>query len=102
MAVPDDFTKLLPGVGLDYNSPDDFLWIFNPQSGEVTVEHNDDRHPAREIMHAELSERVGHPEPVCGHAYRIHMGWRITDDAHRPVTDPYIINQVLKQLHRLR
>jgi hypothetical protein len=39
-----------------------------------------------------------HPETIHGYAYRIHGGWRITDDEHRPVKDPHVVEKVVKAL----
>lgn len=80
------------------NEPDDFLWVFDPQSDIVHLEHNSNRHPADHKTHKDLAEEVIHPDRVHGYAYRIPGGWRITDWDHRPVEDPHIRRLVHRAL----
>jgi hypothetical protein len=98
MSIPDDFLELLPQVGLGYDGPVYHLWAFDPVTAKVTIEDNESRHPAEGITHEDMRQSVYHPNAVFGYAYRIKGGWRITDEEHRPVTDPYIVNQVLRAL----
>jgi hypothetical protein len=99
MSIPDDFLQLLPG-GDGYHGPLYVLWVFDPVTARVTLESNDGKHPADHISHPDLAGREGifHPSRVEGYAYHIQNGWRITDSEHRPVEDPFIINEVLKSL----
>jgi hypothetical protein len=98
MPIPDDFLDLLPQVGLGYNGPVYHLWAFDPVSGDVKVEENESKHPAQAITHEDMKTLVSHPSAEFGYAYRIKGGWRITDSDHRPVTDPFIVNKLLKTL----
>ena len=101
MAIPDDFRSLLPKVAAEADGePFYYLWVFDPHTGEVTIEHNEGRHPAEHIDHTELAQRVPHPDRIHGYAYRIGAGWRITTWEHRPVEDAYIHNQVAKELSK--
>lgn len=100
--IPEDFKSLLPKVaaevphGVDH--PTHYLWVFDPESGRVHVEHNKDRHPKDAVDHSHLAARVSHPDRVHGYAYRIHGGYRITDWDHNEVKDPYIKEQVRRAL----
>lgn len=103
MEIPEDFIALLPKTGASSESgPIYWLWVHDPFNDEVTLEHNEDRHPAEHLDHSHLAERVPHPDRVHGFAYRIGNGWRITDNEHRPVSDPHVFRLVEKALKHLR
>lgn len=90
-------TKLAAETGPTY-----WLWVFDPQEDKIILEHNEDRHPARHITHRDLAEHVSHPDRIHGYAYRIHGGWRITEDDHGPVDDPHVKHLVSQALHAAR
>lgn len=96
MEPPKEFLELLPKQSINVpEGPVYWLWVFDPQTGRVTIDHNEDRSRADAITHAELSGHVTHPNKVCGYAYKIQNGFRITDIDHRPVEDPFITNNVI-------
>lgn len=80
------------------SNPFYYLWVYDPHTGDVTVEHNDDRHPADAITHSDLAEIIPHPGRTHGYAYRIENGWRITDENHSEVLDPNILHEVKLKL----
>lgn len=99
MSLPADFSELFPKTALAReDGPVYFLWVFDPQEGEVHLEHNEGRHAAEHVDHSHLAERIVHPERVHGFAYRIRGGWRVTDWEHRPVDDPFILRKVKSAL----
>lgn len=90
-------TKLAAETGPTY-----WLWVFDPQEDKIILEHNEDRHPAHHITHKDLAELVPHPDRIHGYAYRIHGGWRITEDDHGAVDDPHVKHLVVQALHAAR
>ena len=100
MPIPKDFYQLISketGRPLA-EGPVYHLWVFNPEDGKVTLEHNEDRHRAHTKTHDDLAQEVAHPQRVHGYAYKIEDGYRITDRDHHPVEDPYIAHRVLETL----
>lgn len=103
MEIAKDLAELLPhrqspkGKGAD-GRPIYYLWTFDPEDTKVYIDHNEDRHPADFVTHDELAPHVHHPDTVHGYAYSIKDGWRITDDNHDEVKDPFIVRRVLAAL----
>jgi hypothetical protein len=75
-----------------------YLWVYDPAEDKLYVDHNEDKHPAHRITHAEFHQEVDHPNAVRGFAYSIKGGWRITDRDHKEVEDPYLIKLVVSTL----
>lgn len=99
MEPPKEFLDLLPKYSVDVgDGPLYWLWAFDPMTGEVTVDHNEDKARADAVTHTNLAEHITHPNKVMGYAYKIQGGFRITDSDHRPVDDPYIINNIIKAI----
>lgn len=99
MSLDPQLAALLPKTSLDREEgPIYFLWVFDPETGEVTLEHNEGRHAAEHVDHGHLAERVVHPDRVHGFAYKIRGGWRVTTWEHRPVDDPFILRKVKQAL----
>lgn len=96
--VPADFKALLPTTGLDYDGPIYHFWVFHPEDDTVSIHHNQGKHPAEHVTHGHLRQMHHHPETLHGYAYRIHGGWRITDDEHRAITDPHVVEKIVKAL----
>lgn len=96
MTLPKDFTDLLPHQAANHHDggPVYYLWVFDPHEDKVILEHNQGRHRAEHVDHAELARRVPHPDRVHGYAYKIVGGWRITDWEHRPIDDPHVLEKV--------
>lgn len=95
--IPEDFKSLLPKrEAADADTLRYWIWVFDPATGKVQVEDNEDRHPARHLDHSDLARRVPHPDRIHGYAYRLRhgKGFRITDWDHREVKDPYVKRQV--------
>lgn len=97
--IPEDFKRLLGPVHLAAEIEDPaqyWIWVFNPDTGSVRLEHNEDRHPAHHLDHSDLAKLVPNPDRVHGYAYRLRhgKGFRITDWDHHEVKDPYIKRQV--------
>ena len=102
MMVATDFKKLLPprlAVEADTRPPY-YLWVFDPTDGRVRLIHNGDRHPANALTHATMARDVVHPERTQGYAFPIKGGWRLTNDEHRKLEDPFIVRVVLAALNR--
>lgn len=99
--IADDFRSLLP-PHLAAEDEDDrpvyVLWTFDPDTAEVYMDHNEDKHPAHHVTHTTLAPHVHHPEAVHGFAYSIEGGWRITNDEHSEVKDPYVVRKVVQKL----
>lgn len=108
MTIADDLAQLLPTRRVAHGERDPrpvyYLWTFDPTDGQVYLDHNEDKHPAEHITHAELAPHVTHPDKVDGYAYSIKGGWRITefgkDASQKPVEDPFIVRRVLAALEK--
>jgi hypothetical protein len=102
MTIATDFKTLLPheaAIETD-DRPPYYLWCFDPTDGHVIVTHNRDRHPAEAHTHATMAPEIVHPERLRGYAYPIKDGWRITNDDHKKLTDPFVIKRVLAALRK--
>ena len=73
-----------------------YRFVYDPQTGESELHHNDEEHPANIKYHSELSK----PDAYHGYAYRIGKGWRVTDWEHNPLDDPYVNASVLKSIRK--
>lgn len=98
---PKEFIDLLPKQAViePQEGPTYWLFVFDPHTGDVIVEDNDNRPRYQAITHGDLAERIPHPGRIHGYVYRIRGGYRVTDWEHRPITDPYIVRQVIDKLN---
>ena len=96
--IPDDIRHFFHVAASEPGSPMYYLWVFDPETGQVVVTHNEGVEPVEHQDHDDLAQLVKHPNRLHGYAYRIRGGWRITDWEHKPVGDPYITKQVVKSL----
>lgn len=102
MSIAPDLKALLKQA--DAEDRDDrpiyYLWVFDPATNTVHMDHNQDKHPAYHVLHRDLEDQhhIHHPEKIRGYAYSIKGGWRITDDSHSEVKDPFIVDQVMRKL----
>jgi hypothetical protein len=97
--VPEDIKKLLDPRehSAPITGPFQYLWVYDPATDKLTVEHNQGKHPAFRKTHKDL-EPNAHPDAVRGLAFRIKGGWRIMDRDCHEVTDPFIVKRVLAKL----
>lgn len=75
-----------------------YRWVYSPSKG-VTLNSNQDDHPALVKYHTGLSGDINDIDLSHGYASHIGGGWRITDLEHQPVEDPYIVQQVVRRLN---
>lgn len=75
-----------------------YRWIYSPSKG-VTLGSNQDDHPALVKYHSELGGDINDTDLVHGYASALDGGWRISDLEHKPVEDPYIVQQVVRRLN---
>ena len=80
------------------NEPLYHRWVFSPRTGDVTLSHNKEGHPAFVRTHGDLAEEVSDPDAVHGYVFRVKGGYRVLDYAHNPVEDGYIKRQVTLKL----
>lgn len=75
-----------------------YSWVFDPVEGKAHLSDDHKRERRHKKHHGELAEKVGHhPDRVHGYAYRMRVGWRVTDEKHHPV-DRFIMKQVVKSV----
>ena len=100
--LPSDFKTLLPPheavATRPYDGPIYWLWTFDPIHDRVTITHNEDRPRALAATHDDLAPEVTHPGRIDGYAYKIQGGYRITNDEHRKIDDPHIVQLVRRAL----
>lgn len=81
--------------------PPYYLFVYSPATGEVTIGHTLEAHPAEVPTHADLASELNEPGLLHGYAYRINNGWRLTDVDHRPITDAHAKVRVPEELSRI-
>lgn len=99
--IAPDLQALLPprtALHEPYDGPIYWLWAFDPEDGHVVVEHNEGRSRSEAKTHDELAPEITHPARLNGFAYKIQGGYRITDEDHKKIDDPFVIKQVLTAL----
>lgn len=100
--IAPDFQELLPHrtalLNEPYDGPIYWLWVFDPESGHVTIHHNEDSSRAEAKTHDEVAPEVTHPGRLNGYAYKIQGGYRITTDDHKKLEDPFVVKQVIAAL----
>lgn len=80
------------------NRPIYYAWVFDPVAGEAHISDDHKRERRHKQHHKELAEKVGHhPDRVEGFAYRLRVGWRITDANHGAV-DRFVMKAVRKAI----
>lgn len=72
-------------------------WVFSPGTGSVELADNDGD-PIDVRYHTDIARELNEPNLVHGYAYRIGGGWRLLDWDSKPVTDPFVIASVMRQL----
>jgi hypothetical protein len=102
-SIPDDLAQLLPtrqkrSAAEADDRPIYYLWKFDPIEAKVHITHNEDRHSAEHVTHQSWATHITHPDHLKGYAYSIKGGWRITDDDHNEVKDPFVIRRILAAL----
>ncbi len=104
MSIPDDFSRLLPQRTAEIehdDRPPIWLWVYDPQDASVIIKDGEgDGRPAHYVTHGEMSEHIHHPEKQQGYAYPIKDGWRITDDHHKKVEDPFLLKRIRAGLRK--
>jgi hypothetical protein len=75
-----------------------YRWVYSPSKG-VSLGTNQDDHPALVKYHRDLGGDINDTDLIHGYASALDGGWRITDLEHRPVEDPYIVQQVVRRLN---
>lgn len=99
MAAPESFKDLLPKKKHeDWKGPLYWLFVFDPEDAKAHLEDNEDRHPAEHLTHQDMHPEITHPSRLNGYVYKIQGGYRITDDHHKPITDPFVKKQIKKAL----
>lgn len=75
-----------------------YLWAYDPASGNVTLRDSHADHPADFPYHSDIE--VNHPDREDGYALPIANGWRIFNK-DMTVSDPYVTAQVKRAIeHR--
>ncbi len=103
--LPEDFRQFLPPreahEGHDtWSGPVYWLWVYDPVANRVTVEDNEDRPRANHLTHEDIEPQATHEARMQGYAYKIKGGYRITDDQHTEVEDPYVVKLVVAALNK--
>lgn len=76
-----------------------YLWLYDPHTDQVILEHNEDRKPAYWVTHREMIHKFPSHDTILGYAYDIKGGWRITDWDHKKIDDPHILKEIREVLH---
>jgi hypothetical protein len=67
-----------------------YRWTYSPSTGEVSLSHNHEGHPADIEFHAQMAEQRQEADLVFGYAYRLDNGWKVTNDKHGPENDVHL------------
>lgn len=67
-----------------------YRWAYSPTSGDVTLSHNHEKHPADIDFHADMAKQRPEQDLQFGYAYRLDNGWKVTDAKHKPQDDVHL------------
>lgn len=67
-----------------------YRWAYSPSTGEVSLSHNHEGHPADIEFHSQMAEHRQESDLVFGYAYRLDNGWKVTNAKHGPENDVHI------------
>lgn len=85
-------------ASVDKPEPLYYRWTYSPKDDKVHIRHNEMGHPVDIQTHSDIEDWLGEKGLIHGFAYKIKGGWRLTNDEHRAVDDPFISKQVIKAL----
>lgn len=71
-----------------------YRWVYSPSTGDVTLSHNHEGHPADIRFHDELNGDRDEKDQINGYAYKVDGGWHLTDEDHKPVDDPHMLKVI--------
>jgi hypothetical protein len=75
-----------------------YRWVFSPSTGDVSLSHNHEGHPADIVFHEELAEDRPEHDLQGGFATRAVGGWKVTDEDHKPITEPFTKRKVIEAI----
>lgn len=81
-----------------YKKPIYYRFLFSPSSGDVTIAHNHEGHPANIRFHEDMERERPEKDLERGYAYRIGSDWHLTTHEHKHVVDPYARERILETL----
>lgn len=67
-----------------------YRWAYSPSTGDVTLSHNHEGHPADITLHADMAKERQEGDLLFGYAYRMENGWKVTDEDHKPADDVHL------------
>lgn len=77
-----------------------FRWTYSPSTGDVTLSHNHEGHPADIKFHSQMASERSEGDLMFGYAYRLDNGWKVTNDKHQPEEDVHIRVAVEKAIEQ--
>lgn len=77
-----------------------YRWVYSPSTGDVTLAHNHEGHPANIRFHDELNEDRPEADQINGYAYKLDGGWKLTDEEHKPVRDPHMLKVITEEIEK--
>ena len=66
-----------------------YRWAYSPTSGDVTLSHNHEGHPADIRYHSQMAAERPEKDIEVGYAFKLENGWKVTDQDFKPVDDPH-------------
>lgn len=66
-----------------------YRWVYSPSTGDVTLAHNHEGHPAMIRFHADLANARPEKDIEAGYAFKLDNGFKVTDQDFKPVDDPH-------------
>jgi hypothetical protein len=67
-----------------------YRWAYSPSTGDVTLSHNHEGHPADITFHSQMAEQRPEGDLQFGYAYKLDNGWKVTNDKHQPESDVHL------------
>jgi hypothetical protein len=67
-----------------------YRWAYSPTTGEVSLSHNHEGHPADIEFHAQMAEQRAESDLQFGYAYRLDNGWKVTNEKHGHEDDVHL------------
>ena len=77
-----------------------YRWCYSPTTGDVTLAHNHEGHPADVRFHSDMAAERVENDLLFGSAHKLDNGWQVLDEDSKNVEDPHLrvaVEQAIKE-----
>lgn len=71
-----------------------YRWIISPTTGDVSISHDAEGHPADILLHEGLALERPEQDLINGYAIRHPNGWKLMDENDKELEDPFLIRKI--------